>query len=162
MRPNGIWSIAYGTERGTLASANADWTVSVWDIASGQQNARLNTDIDSNKSLAFSPNGRTLATNGYVSGGYRGLRLWDVSSGKLKTTLGPRRNDITNVAFSADGRTIISAEINNLASVWDVPSGGLKSQFTLDKHTAGVRSIAVSPDFGTFASASEDLSLIHI
>ncbi len=162
VRPNGVWSIAYGTERGTLASANADYTVAIYDVASGQRNATLNTETADvgggiNKSLAFSPNGRTLATNRYVGSGYFGLQLWDVPSGKHKTAIRRIYNtQFTHLAFSADGRTIIGALTNNTVFVQDVPSRQVKSEFTLDKHTDGVRSIAVSPDFGTLASASED------
>src|SRR2546430_17696837 len=58
-------------------------------------------------SLAFSPDGRTLASGSWFDGE---IRLWDVATGKNTATLKGHDGDVTSVAFSPDGKTLASGE----------------------------------------------------
>lgn len=66
------------------------------------------------KSLAFAPDGRTLAGGG----GDEVVRLWDVASGKLKSYLYPRSYP-ASLSYSADGSRLMVADSENI-KVWDV------------------------------------------
>ncbi|CUU60699.1 WD domain-containing protein, G-beta repeat-containing protein [Parafrankia irregularis] len=70
--------------------------------------------------VAFSPNGRTLASGGRD----RAVRLWDVSDPfhphQLGSPLLGHTDGITSVAFSPDGRTLVSAGKDSAVRRWDV------------------------------------------
>src|SRR5262245_17481317 len=71
--------------------------------------------------LAVSPDGRHL-----VSCGGDGLRLWDTASGKMLLFFGKEcQRCYWAAAFSPDGRRLIAGGDDNLARVWDMPSGEL-------------------------------------
>ena len=106
-------------------------------------------------SVAFSPDGRTLA-----SGSYQEIKLWDAGSGQLKQTLKGHDDRVHSVAFSPDGSTLASGsgELSEYGEIklWDAGSG--KLQQTLTGHSSYVESVAFSPDGRTLASGSGELS----
>ncbi|GGN47191.1 nSTAND1 domain-containing NTPase [Streptomyces fuscichromogenes] len=101
-------------------------------------------------SVAFSPDGRTLAT-GSTDGT---ARLWDVATGKPRTTLRGHRGEVWSVAFSPDGRTLATGGTDDTARLWDVATG--KNSAVLKGHTDQVNSVAFSPDGRTLATGSAD------
>ena len=71
-----VYSVTFSPDGRTLASANRDTTVRVWDVNTGQDIRTLSGHTDPIYSVVFSPDGKTLA-----SGSYDGtILLWDVSS----------------------------------------------------------------------------------
>ncbi|MEH1903648.1 MAG: NB-ARC domain-containing protein [Nostoc sp.] len=101
-------------------------------------------------SVAFSPNGKLLATGDADGKTY----LWQVDDGKLLFSCTGHSSWVKSVAFSPDGQTLASGSDDQTVKLWDVHDG--KCLKTLHGHSNWVRSLAFSPDGQTLASGSED------
>ena len=100
--PAGAWGSAFGNLIGDIG--NRDNTLKLWDTASGQLLKTLSGHIGKVKTVAFSPDGRTIVS----SSADKTLKLWDAASGRELQTLKGHSDEVVSVAFSPDGRTIIS------------------------------------------------------
>ena len=102
--------------------------------------------------LAFSPDGRTLASTSGTE-----IKLWDTASGAMTATLTETTSDVYSVAFSLDGKTLAAGNDDGTIELWNVASGA--NTKTLTGHTDQVWSVAFSPDGKTLASGSKDCTV---
>lgn len=71
-------------------------------------------------SVAFSPDGKTIASgDAYVARPGKVI-LWDAQTGKLKQMLKGHDGNVTSVAFSPDGKTLASGSADETVKLWDV------------------------------------------
>lgn len=97
----------------------------VWaQITSGtadklQQTATMKEAKSAILCLAFSPNGKVLAS-GEVD---KKIRLWDTAAGKQLAVLEGHTKQVAALAFSPDGATLHSAGYDATVRLWDVASG---------------------------------------
>jgi WD40 repeat protein len=103
--------------------------------------------------LAFSPDGKSLATCGYD----RLIKLWDVASGKELRVLKDHSDAVYGLAFSPDGRLLASAAADRAVKVWDLATG--TRLYTLGESTDWLYAAAWSPDGRHLAAAGVDKSI---
>ena len=142
-----VHDIAYSPDSLRLAVASS---IGIWlyDAPTGAAVALLAGHTESVLSVAFSPDGKILASGG----GYGTIWLWDVGSGQLQTILEGYAVWVSPLLFSPDGKILASGHRREIL-LWDVGSGQL--QATLSGHTDRVFSMAFSPDGKTLASRDQ-------
>jgi WD40 repeat protein len=110
----------------------------------------LKGHLSSITSIAFSPDGQTLASGSAD----RTVKLWNPTSRIPRCTLSGHSSLIDTVAFSPDGRTLASGSWDYTIKIWNLETGELIH--TLCEHSGWIKSLAISPDGQSLASSSAD------
>lgn len=110
------------------------------------------------RSLAFSPDGKTLASNGYR----RELRLWDVAFGEIRlwdidakrqiAVMPAPESRMTVLAFSPNGKTLASGSSRGKILIWDLASRRLLSVIRAHKWESDINALVFAPNNITLAS----------
>lgn len=105
---------------------------------------------DSVNSVAFSPNGGTMASGS----NYYTTKLWNVYTGAVIRSLSGHENTAYSISLSPDGSMLASGSYDNHIKLWNADTGA--TICSLYGHTSQVRSAAFSPDGSMLASGSND------
>jgi WD40 repeat protein len=150
-----IYSLAFSADGRLLASGSSmgatdtsDYTVKVWDVATGQEVFTLKGHRGDVHALAFSPDGKLLASASIDTT----VKVWDLQTGKLLRTLN-NKDGMYDVTFSPDGSLLATAVCDRTVKLWDVVSGRLVRTLI---HGDEVMSVAFSPDGNLLASGAYD------
>jgi WD40 repeat protein len=121
-------------------------------------------------SLAFSPDGRLLATTGPKDT----ARLWDATSGREIGELPGHSDHVQSISFSPDGKRLVTGSYDRAVRIWDIASitksaaanGGAGDRaktgavlHVMQGHGGAIMSAAFSPDGSRLATASLDGSI---
>ena len=107
-------------------------------------------------SLAFSSDGRMLASGSDDTEPDPTIKLWDPSDGRLLSAWQAGEGTTASLAFSPDARLLVSGHLAEAGNVriWDPGTGRLLA--TLVGHTDRVRATVFSPDGRILATAGSD------
>ena len=112
---NGMDSIVFSPDNGTMASAGERSSVKLWNLQTGEIRL-LEGHEASVRCLAFAANGRFLASGSSD----KTVRIWDLVSGKARLAIDSRQGQILTVAFSPNGQLLATGSDAKMAAIWDV------------------------------------------
>lgn len=164
------YSVAFSRDGHMLAVAVGlgDYGFQLWNVQDATRPKALSPPlaVHTNRvnSLAFSPDGKTLATGSADST----VRLWNVTdpahvtqATDLKEPLSGHTGPVESVAFSRDGHMLATGSADKSARLWNVTDPGSAEALgqPLTGHSDSVYSVAFSPDGRTLATGSLDQSV---
>jgi WD40 repeat protein len=129
---------------------------------SAQERARGNSQGGRNRvtmtdgivrSVAFSPDGKTLASGG----DNLTVELRDIQSGDTQATFKGHTDWVWSLAYTRDGNTLASVSKDTTIRIWDVRAG--KERATLAGHTDWECAVAFSADGRTLAEGNTNRSI---
>lgn len=132
-----------------VLSSALDQTVRLWDLDAGLELKCF--DRQTNRSVAFSPDGKTALCGALYDGK---LRMFDITSGKEVKRLPGHADWVVCVSFAADGKVALSGGLDKCVKLWDVASGRLLRTFSLKNVV--LSSVCFSPDGWRVLSAGSD------
>jgi WD40 repeat protein/serine/threonine protein kinase len=159
-----VSNLTFSADGRTLAwceSGSTSYTsymdVKVWDVSTGQVRFSVRRKT-SGLYMAFSPDGKLLATSSGHVFVPASLTLLDVANGRERLTLSTGVPALpTGVAFSPDGSTVALALGWGQIFLWDVQTGKLRN--CLRGHTGYIQFFAFHPDGKILASSNGDGSI---
>jgi len=134
-------------------------TIKIWDFTTREVIRELKGHTDKISSIAWSPNGKLLAS----SGKDERIIIWDVQQGKIYRTLSANGGFglltgyggwVTSLSWNRDGRQIVGGLFSSVIKIWDIQNR--KIIRVLRDHKSAVWSVAWSPDGKYIASGSGD------
>ncbi len=133
---------------GKRVATNSGESAKIWDVFTGKEILILTGHKDRVNCVAFSPDGKWLAT------GDKKARIWDTATGGEVLTLDGHIFSIESVAYSPDGKRLATGGMDGIAMIWDLVTG--KEVFKLYGYTESIASVVFSPDGKWLATGNED------
>jgi WD40 repeat protein len=118
----GFIAAAFSPDSRLIAVSEDNGTVRLWDARTGETAGALQGVQEQVLTLAFSPDGKTLATGGM--GGRDGItvRLWNLATEQQIGRLGDYFGPINALAFSPDGRLLVTGDGAGELRWWNMDS----------------------------------------
>jgi WD40 repeat protein len=149
----GTLRLRYGSDCGILAPDGKTWAVPgservfLFSVPDGKERRRLRIPRYSNYAIAFSPDGRILATGGEGDAAY----LLDAATGRLLQRLGGHKDLVPDLAFSPDAPLVATVDYHGSAiRVWETTTGRLVR--TISTGEAAPECVAWGPGGKVFAT----------
>ena len=126
-----VTTVTWSPDGKSLASADDDETVRIWDVSTGQCRS-LTGHSSYVMSVAWNNDGTKLASGSFDET----VRIWSVGSAgtfECESTLSGHSDYVRAVSWSPDGTMIVSGSDDDTIKVWDAQSG--KVNATLIGHS---------------------------
>jgi WD40 repeat protein len=142
---------------GSVIAASGYHELTFWKTADGTLERRLSGLAERTYEIAYSPDGKWLATASGDPGVYGVAKLWLAEpngGGKPVRDLVETQDVVFCVAFSPDSKKIATGGADRTLRIFEVDTGKLLAQ--IEDHADWIFGIAFSPDGKRIASASRD------
>ena len=119
-------------------------------MGSGKQVRSLDPRVGKTYSVAFSPDGKRLAS-GHTDGD---IKVWDAASGRLLNSEKANNYGVYSLEFTPDGTRLLSSGADAKVRVWDL--AGKKEVTSFGEGFSSLCCVAISPDGRTVAAGGSD------
>lgn len=132
----------------------------LWDLETGKFKKTLSGNMGDINCLAFSPNGKLLASGceNVWDEDMDAIIMWDVASGSQVYMLKGHTGSIYSIVFSLDGKTLASGSADNTIRLWDVATQ--KHNHTFTGHLDDIKGLAFTQDGSKLVSGSTDGTIL--
>jgi WD40 repeat protein len=144
----GIRSLAFSKDNRILVTGGDQGYLSRWDMTSGEELPRLQTQYGLIFSIALSPDGSRLAS----ACGDGTVQIWDFSTEKPLFLLRGHEYGAWSVAYSVDGKYIATGAGDGMVRIWEAEDGTLLREKGVT--FAKLDSLQFSPDRSYLAAVS--------
>ncbi|HEX3289306.1 MAG TPA: TIR domain-containing protein [Mycobacterium sp.] len=161
--PAEVLTVKFSPDGLRIATGSYDGAVRMWDVRTGQQigpphkvhedavGGHVN-DVDLIMDVAFSPDGRRLAS----AGSNGDVQIWDALTGlPIGSPLSGHGTQVNTVAFSPDGHRLADGSNDGAVRLWDVDTRQLLGAPMLG-HKSSVWALSFSPDGTRLQSGAQD------
>ena len=138
-----VVGLAVSPDGALAASGGDDNTIWLWDLKANKALVPLRAHLAGVVTLAFSPDGKTLASATPGSEDCL-VRLWDIPSGQPQGTLGGPSRGIWSLAYSPDGTLLACAGFDQALHIFEMPSGNKLHTIANVTKDRFIRTISVS------------------
>jgi WD40 repeat protein len=121
--------------------------IELWDLALRQHICTL-TNQGKPRALAFSPDGKLLASSNRDASGSSLISFWQVATRQIVSNL-PQTDDVTSLAFSPDGKCLATYQMEKVPRMrlWELPAGRLVKELPASEPVNDAMRLPVfSPD----------------
>ena len=143
-----VHSVAVSADN-VLASADDTGIIRLWDLESGDSSQEFASDGPSVYDLAFSRDGRLLA-----SAGVDKVEIWNPSNGNRQCCLDVHQGAVLGVEFGPSDTMIATAGEGGIIQLWDLQTS--KHLQSMKGHQGDVNCVTFAPGGSLLASCGDD------
>jgi WD40 repeat protein len=152
--------VLFSPDGKTVVTWADGFSVRFWETASGRRLGQIECEEALFGSLAWSPDGRLLASAGTSRNrgepdGPGAVRLWDVATRKeVRALAWPDEARAGQVAFTPDGKQVVATASDSSVRFWDVATGAEALRFQFGG--GALRALALAPGGKLLAVAGDN------
>ncbi len=139
-----------------LFATAIDNQIYLWEVDSARQLHTLEAHSAWVESLAFSPDGKILASGSHDET----IRLWNIQTGQCLQVITDHTSGIKSLAFSHDGTTLASGSNDQTVRLWDIQTGQCLQ--VLQGHTDNITFVSFHPLEEKLISASSGDNTVRL
>ena len=152
--PGGMRTVQYSPDGKVLASGGVDKSAKLWDASEVKPALlhKIEGHVGTVNAVAFSADGKRLATGSGIAKKSGLVQVWDVATAKLAFKLEGHEDVVTCILFHPKTEHLASGCADKKIRVWNLKD---KMVEYTDEHGEGLRNMLITPDGTRFGTCSD-------